>query len=377
MNDEIRILIGGDLALLGCAESTPGRPFTLTISEEVKKLFRRSDVNIINLESPLTESNNKILKTGPHLRSNPDSIKLLSDLNINIACLSNNHIRDYGDEGVKDTIDTCRDVNIDIVGAGSDVDEASKPLILKVKGKKIAVLNFSESEFNTASDLRAGSNPDDPIHIWRTFEGVKGKVDFIIVIMHGGKEMHPYPTPHQFKLFRFVADLGADAVIGHHSHVMGGYEIYKNKPIIYSLGNFIFDEKNNVSTWYKGVVAELILDKREIKDVCFFHTFLDFETLKLVGSQNWNIFNNRETFISYLNKSIIIENWKKFIKKNANKSIKNIIKLNIFERLLIKLKLKKIKIKNYSELLTSINKFKCQSHREYYEEIISYFLEGK
>lgn len=377
MKDRISLIFTGDCALTGCAESIPGKSYDVVIDQELQALFAKSDLNVINLETPLTRSKDKILKTGPHLKAHPDSVKLLKDLHVNLACLSNNHIRDFDDRGVQDTITTCLSNNISVVGAGSNLGEAAEPLVLDVKGKKIAFLNFSESEFNYATEQRAGSNPDDPIHIWRTFESVKGKADFIIAIMHGGREMLPYPTPGQMTLFRFVADLGAHTVIGHHSHVIGGYEIYNGKPILYSLGNFLFDEPDNGPEWYTGAVLQLILDKGGWCDVIFHQILLNGKHLKVLANQKVGLSNSQNSFMICINKDLVFYQWNKLIADQANTSIKNIIDLGLIKRILIKLKLIRVKISNYKKLLSTLNRLQCRTHREYYSETINLFLKQR
>ncbi len=145
---------------------------------------------------------------------------------------------------------------------------------------------FQKSEYNYATSTRAGSNPDEALHVWEWITKTRSKCDFLVVIMHGGKEMHPYPTPYQMKLFRFIIDIGADAVIGHHSHVIGGYEIYHHKPIIYSLGNFLFDEEDNPPDWYRGAVAEIIYHSKNDFRLSFYLTKLENNMLFVVSKQN-------------------------------------------------------------------------------------------
>jgi poly-gamma-glutamate synthesis protein (capsule biosynthesis protein) len=106
--NEIKLLFTGDLAPINSAESKQNKEYQIIIDEKINQLFQSHDLRICNLESPLTNSSDKIRKTGPHLKADPFSIKLVNDLDIDVTCLSNNHIRDYGEQGIRDTLEICQ-----------------------------------------------------------------------------------------------------------------------------------------------------------------------------------------------------------------------------------------------------------------------------
>lgn len=362
MNNWIKILLTGDLALMGGAESLPERKYTLKISSELFSLFNSYDIKIANLETPLTTTSSGIIKTGPHLRVHPASITIVKDLGINVACLANNHIRDFGDKGVYDTINTCKQNNIMTVGAGSDLETASEVLFISFGNKKIAILNFSETEYNIADESSAGGNPDDPIHIWRSIQSAKKVADYLIVVMHGGKELYPYPTPYQLTLYRFIADLGVSAVIGHHSHVIGGYEIYNGIPIVYSLGNFIFDEEGNCPDWYHGALIGLVLNEKKVIDVTFYHTTFEHQFLILKGQQNIkNVIKN--VFMKEINEVQVNEMWKDLVKNKKETIIKNILNYNLLRCFMYKLGIKFITKNEVKRLLSTWHRMTCTTRR--------------
>lgn len=365
----MKFLFTGDTALLGSAESTKQKDYSLKLSNEVKELFRDEVFSVVNLEAPLTNAEKPILKTGPNIKSNPESVRLLNDLNVNLACLSNNHIRDYGNQGVVDTIKHCTANNIDVIGAGKNLKEASKPHIIENGGQKYVFLNFSEQEYNTASDKLAGSNPDDEIHIWRSIEENKGQFDVLIVVMHGGKEMHPYPTPEQMKLYRFIIDLGADMVIGHHSHIMGGYEFYQNKPIIYSLGNFIFDEKGNPEAWYSGVVAQVEFSERSIVKLQIYNTTLQNNTLDIIDKQD--LLTKKETgFFHYVTEELVNEQWEKLVQQHIQLAAKSLLNFGLLRRALWKTGNTRLRYKDKKHLMVIGNRLSCRTHNLFYQNII-------
>src|SRR5690606_29564692 len=156
------------------------------ISEEIKGLFAQSDYNIVNLEAPVTESNSKILKTGPHLKSDKKStIEVLKDLNIDLCTLANNHVLDYDEQGVLDTLNFCQEHNIQTVGAGKNKEEASRTLYLETKAGKIAIINIAENEWASATDTSAGANGMDLIDDVKSIQEAKSQSDFVLVIVHG------------------------------------------------------------------------------------------------------------------------------------------------------------------------------------------------
>lgn len=257
MPDPIRILIAGDF----CPRSaSPARdPF----ADNLRELFKKADYTIVNLEAPLTDAGKPILKTGRNFRISPQYAETLKQAGIDCVTLANNHIRDFGDEGVLDTIKNCKNAGLDFVGAGADSLEAAQPLIKEIRGRKIAILNYCEREFSIAGKHHAGANPWDLIDAYRQISMIRPVVDKIIVIYHGGIEYVPYPTPEMVKTFRFLADIGADSVLAHHSHAYSGYEIYNDKAIYYGLGNlFSFTHTANPKqTWLNGLLAVVGFDQ--------------------------------------------------------------------------------------------------------------------
>ncbi len=252
----MKILITGDFVL-------SSEYFNNYIDKEVISLFKKSDLNIVNLEAPVTISNSKIDKTGPNIKSHEESTKnILNKLNIDIVTLANNHILDYDKQGVADTLSFCNNNNIKTVGAGMSLNEASKTLYEDTKEGVIAIVNFAENEWTSATESSAGSNPMDLIDNTKQIIEAKKNADFVLVIIHGGNEYNHYPSPRMVKQYRYYAERGADAVIAHHTHCVSGYEEYNGAPIFYSLGNFLFTTtKKKLDSWYSGLVLNLKIQK--------------------------------------------------------------------------------------------------------------------
>src|SRR5690554_5548350 len=255
------ILIAGDLVIDQAYE-------TSNINSNVVDLFNNSDLNIVNLEAPVTASNSKIIKTGPHLKSNEKStLEVLKVLRIDAVTLANNHLLDYDEKGVKDTLEFCENNKIHTIGAGMNLNEASKTKYFDTKEGKIALVNFAENEWSSATEETAGANPMDIIDNTNQIKEAKKNADFVFVIVHGGHEYYNLPSPRMQKQYRFYVDNGADLVIGHHTHCISGNEIYKGVPIYYSLGNFLFTLPSRHEDWYKGIILEIRISKEGKIDI--------------------------------------------------------------------------------------------------------------
>lgn len=226
--------------------------------------IKESDIAITNLECPLTNVKEKIKKTGPHLKASDKTTEALNYAGFNLVSLANNHIMDYGVEGLNSTIETCTKSGIDCVGVGSNLKEAKEPFYKEVNGIRLAFINFCENEWSTTSGHTPGANPLNPVSNYYDIKEARKNADHVIVIIHGGHEHYALPSPRMQDTYRFFIDAGASAVIGHHTHCFSGYETYQGAPIFYSLGNFIFDWNDIRDTpWNFGfaVKLEVSLDK--------------------------------------------------------------------------------------------------------------------
>lgn len=233
---------------------------------DVKQLLNVMDYSIVNLECPLVYDNTKpIIKKGPALKCNINGVDAIKWMGFSCVTLANNHFRDYGEEGVNATIDYLDKHSIDHVGGGRNITQASAVFYKDIKGKRIAIINCCEHEFNIATEEIAGSNPLNPLHQFYSIQEARNNADFILVIVHGGHEHFQLPSERMVETYRFFVDAGADAVINHHQHCYSGYEIYKEKPIFYGLGNFCFDRDGiRNSRWNEGIMVELDMSNNHV-----------------------------------------------------------------------------------------------------------------
>ena len=251
---KVKILIGGDFAPVG-----KNLPFlragnSSRIFGETIELFVRSTFSIVNLECPLIHKKSPILKAGPHLEA---PVEVLDSLGfINAFNLANNHILDHGPRGLESTINACRERGNLTVGAGENIKQAAKPLLFGDQGLRVGIISMAEHEFSVCSPSEWGANPLDIRHFVRTVQENMHKWDFLIVLVHGGIEHYPFPTPELKNNCRFMVEQGANVVICQHSHCPGSWERYQNNYIIYGQGNLLFDKKGiTEGAWTEGFLV--------------------------------------------------------------------------------------------------------------------------
>jgi poly-gamma-glutamate synthesis protein (capsule biosynthesis protein) len=362
----MKLTIGGDFCIT--SSHLASNPFDKGIIE----LFEKSDFNIVNLECPVTEDDdeNKIIKTGPHLRTSDEIFDHLKCLNTHAVTLANNHILDYGEEGLQQTVDCCIKNNIAYVGAGVDLEVAAEPLIIEKEGLNIAFVNFCENEWSIATSTKGGANPIDTIDNLKQIKNAKEKADFVIVIIHGGHEYYNLPSPRMVKQYRFFAENGADAIIGHHTHCISGFEVYKNVPIFYSLGNMIFTINNNNPEWYTGLIAQLHIEKGEpiqweLIPICQtdneFKLVIPENEIKNQIIERVNIFSGIISDETKLN-----SNWDDFVLKMETQYINTFSPINLFPGRYFRAILKRLGVNKFifrKRYVTPIvNYLQCESH---------------
>jgi poly-gamma-glutamate capsule biosynthesis protein CapA/YwtB (metallophosphatase superfamily) len=244
--EKVSLIIGADLAPtpLNFSLFAEGNIEAL-IDEKLTSLLDSVDYRIFNLEIPITDEKKPISKEGPNFFAPISTMKGIGLLRPTILGLANNHILDQDEQGLFQTMEQLSKNNIRFVGAGIDLLNASKPVIIEKGVLKIAVYACAENEFSIATENRAGANPFDPLESLDHIANIKSLYDYVIVLYHGGKEHYRYPSPYLQKVCRKMAEKGADLVICQHSHCIGTYEEYQNSVIIYGQGNFIFDKQNN------------------------------------------------------------------------------------------------------------------------------------
>lgn len=265
-----RVTVTGDICPFGTLQDVLLKEDVAKIVAPVMPLFARSDLVIGNLEIPLCQKEEPIMKfgTSPHFMADPAVGAALKFMGFGALTLANNHIMDQGVQGLVGTMQALRANGIMSCGAGLTHAEACHPAVFSVNGRTLAVFNFAEGEFAQAKENGPGAARLEPFWSASRIADAREQYDFTIVILHLGNEYLPIPSDVTVSVCRAMAHAGADAVIAHHPHIPLCHEIYDGVPICYSLGNFLFGPREKPDAvldrspgWYLPVVAELIFSE--------------------------------------------------------------------------------------------------------------------
>ena len=258
-----KILISGDTVV-----SVP-----VKITSELKAYFKNADHRIFNLEAPVTRSPIKSHKTGPSIKNDYNGLlTFLASFNPTLFCLANNHIGDFGQTGISDTLSFCAENQVASTGLTNDGHYKFFSLT-----KDIAVLNVCENEWSTIPDKQAAQGYQQD-YVSNALKSLAGQFKIVIVIYHGGNEYYNLPSPKLQARFRSFIDFGADLVVGHHTHVCSGKEIYKNKKIYYSLGNFLFSKDKAPASWNLGLTLDVVITSEFSLEIAEIFTTYDSRT---------------------------------------------------------------------------------------------------
>lgn len=253
-------------SVLVASDWAPIRAFDAIVRDEPAAVYgdllptlREADLRIVNCECALTAAPTPVWKSGSVFKGHPRHAAGLAVVPFDVACLANNHVLDYGARGLRDTLRVLRRHGIRTVGAGLDAEEAYAPLTMEVAGQVVHIVNISEGEDETASRGGAGVFGWDVARAVDLIERCKASGGSVIAIAHCGLEYVPFAPPYIVDAFRAFADAGADAVVGHHPHVVQGVEWRGATPIIYSLGNFVFYQLTDLRARKVGCAVTLRL----------------------------------------------------------------------------------------------------------------------
>jgi poly-gamma-glutamate capsule biosynthesis protein CapA/YwtB (metallophosphatase superfamily) len=256
---EITLLFGGDIMLSRTVNAKMERyedyawPFRL-----IAPAIAEADISVFNLESPFLKNANYDVPTGSFsFKANPLAVEGLLLSGIDVLSLANNHALNAGRQGVIDTLDILKEHDIAGIGLGLNEKEAREGVVLSEDAWRVAFLSYAyPRDYSLATETRAGIAFMNIDNLKEDIERLREDVDLVIVLMHAGTEYVNSPHAEQVNFARKAIDFGADVVIGHHPHWPQSWEIYKDKIIFYSLGNFVFDQMWSEATSH-GLLARL------------------------------------------------------------------------------------------------------------------------
>lgn len=299
--------------------------------KNIKKDLLDADLNVCNLEGPVIKNYNKgFLRKSSPIYTLDYNIQYLNSNKINCACLANNHIMDYKQDGLQETITNLKKHSIKHFGADNDLVKSLKPATYIINDVKVGLIGFSWDIIQTinAKKNKAGTSPLNKKIILNSVIINKSKFDFLIVYLHFSYEFERWPLPSQRKLCHKIIDNGADIIIGNHPHILQGIENYKGKLIAYSMGNFFFSNiiNNNgklLREWSKESQNSIILRINLFKDLSYNYNIIPIYT---DNSSSIKFSNNEEKKkllykIKYLSLPLSLGNkdYKNYWKKNRKR----------------------------------------------------------
>ncbi|WP_437676368.1 CapA family protein [Sorangium sp. So ce131] len=264
--DAITLLAGGDVCLGKALGQELLRDPAHDPFAPVAALFAAADVRFVNLENQLSDQGGEtqhprqpLVFTGP-----PAGAAALARAGVDVVSLANNHMWDYGKRAFLETLDHLERAGVAYAGAGRTRLRAYAPVVVERRGFRVAVLavtgiwNQGSLWQHPAREFVAAAERDGLAAAVRAARKQPG-VDAVVVSYHGGTEYLDTPLPQARAVARAAIDAGADAVLGHHPHVLQGIELRRGRPIFYSLGNFIMKVKRTGPAVELGMLARLRL----------------------------------------------------------------------------------------------------------------------
>lgn len=261
-NDKITLGLAGDVMI--------GRNVDKVIAQKgyrypwgnVLELLQQTDINIVNLEAALTNSNKKVDKVF-NFKASPDKVKTLVEAKISAVSLANNHILDFDTEGLLETVSSLTNAGIQYTGAGLNSEEAARPAIIHCKNIRLGLLSFTDNErrWKAGPECRGTnyidiSDSKDKKRALIAVQQLRKDVELLVVSLHWGPNMQEEPPALFVDFAHQLIKEGADIIHGHSAHIFQAIEVYQNKLVLYDTGDFIDDYmvnkvlRNDLSFFY-------------------------------------------------------------------------------------------------------------------------------
>jgi poly-gamma-glutamate synthesis protein (capsule biosynthesis protein) len=256
-------------------ENGPGYPWS-----EISPLLESYDITSVNLEGPLCRSEDAHPdQPSFHVRGEDSCASPMAAAGVDAVCLANDHIMDFGSQGLEETLNLLHGMEIDSFGAGASGQVAAEPLVMKnERGARVALLAFCDvappSYYATEDSPGLSGATLDCIN--ERVAAAAEEVPYVVVVLHWGEMGSEDITPRQRELARACVDAGADLVAGSHPHVIQGIEVWKGVPIMYSLGNLVFFSQSEEGK--RGLFAGCYFDDGGL-------TALELVPLRLEGAR--------------------------------------------------------------------------------------------
>lgn len=254
----VNLAFAGDVSFAD--DYLPARNYTSqgidgAFDKDIQKIMKTADIFMLNNEFCYTKRGTAVPK-GYNFRAEPERVKRLFEMGVDIVSIANNHAYDYGREGFEDTIQTLNDAGMPYVGGGMNLEDAKSHIVYFIaNGIKIGYIAATQVERDepvftqpATVDTPGVVRCFEPELVNEMIREARKQCDFVIVYPHWGTELVKETQEDQQALAHSFIDAGADVVIGGHPHCLQGAEYYKGAPVFYSLSNFSFSSKAVDST---------------------------------------------------------------------------------------------------------------------------------
>lgn len=253
LNNEITLSFIGDVSLADDWYIMPkyderGKKVYGILSEEVVQIMTSSDIMVANNEFTISNRGSKMPNKYYTFRGKPERLNIYKEMGVNLVTLANNHIYDYGKTAFNDAIDALNEYDIPYIGAGKNIEEAKEPFYYIINGYKIGFVNATRAEKYILTPEATETSDGvlrcyDPTTFLKVIEETKKNSDFVIALVHWGKEDSSELEQVQLDTSKKYIEAGADLIVGTHAHTLQGIDFYNNKAIVYNIGDFIFNHE--------------------------------------------------------------------------------------------------------------------------------------
>ncbi len=232
-------IMQGGRAKQAIVKNGPDYPF-----EALRPLLRQAPIVLGNLEAPFARKAERVQRTHSY-RVHPKLAVALKRAGINVVTMANNHLLDCGRAGVAETLEALVASGVAALGGGVNKETAHVPRVLQAGPYRVGLLGYYWNLRTAATENLPGSARDTVDLLETDISALRKEVDRVVITFHWGVPYEREPAPQDRAKARFAVDCGADAVVGHHPHVVQPFEIYRGCPIFYSIGNFAFGSGNS------------------------------------------------------------------------------------------------------------------------------------
>ncbi len=243
--EDFTMFFTGDVMLQRCTDLYDSQGINGIISEYIEAEMVEADMTVINNEFPFSNRGSQHPDKQFTFRVDPVYVSALQDMGVDVASLANNHALDFGVDALLDSFTTLEGAGIPYVGAGETKERAEEAVFVEAGGRTVGVLSASRVipvvEWNIENRQPGLFCTYDSTRLVQRIQEIEDQCDYVVVFVHWGIEREALPEEYQYNLAKQYIDAGADLVVGNHSHVPQGIEYYKGVPIVYCLGNFIFN----------------------------------------------------------------------------------------------------------------------------------------